>query len=119
MKEKIMNAIDRLYEKGNITIQKSINVEDKLYTRVKEIIDNDFEATFSDVINICVENLLSHKENLKYYHRPDNEILIYRSVMLRKENLKELENIRRNTGISITRLVNMAIKEFLEKYDNK
>jgi len=52
-----MELIDKLYRKGNYTIQKSINLEDKLYTRLKEIADNNFENTFSDLVNICVEDI--------------------------------------------------------------
>ena len=33
-----MSAIDRLYKKDNYTVQKSINLEDRLYTKLKEII---------------------------------------------------------------------------------
>ena len=113
-----MSAIDRLYKKGNYTIQKSINLEDVLYTELKKIVDRDFDATISDVVNACVEDLIS-KEKVKYYAKPDEEITIYRSVMLRKENVEALNKINRETGISVTRLINIAIKEFLEKYNKE
>ena len=32
-----MSSINRLYKKDNYTIQKSINLEDGLYTRLKEL----------------------------------------------------------------------------------
>ena len=32
-----MSAIDRLYKKSNYTVQKSINLEDRLYTRLKRL----------------------------------------------------------------------------------
>ena len=111
-----MELIDKLYKKGNYTIQKSINLEDKLYTRLKEIADNDFENTFSDLVNICVENLIEHESYIKYYAKPEYEIAIYRSIMLRKDNVERLEKIKEEKGISVTRLVNIAIKEFLEKF---
>lgn len=111
-----MGAIDRLYEKENYTIQKSVNIEDKLYTKLKEIVGNNYDATFSDIVNVCVEDLVS-KEKLKYYAKPENEITIYRSIMLRKFNLESLKRIQKETGITVTRLLNMAIKEFIEKYE--
>lgn len=61
-----MSAIDRLYKKSNYTVQKSINLEDRLYTRLKEIVDKDYDATISDMINVCIEDLLS-KGSVKYY----------------------------------------------------
>lgn len=40
-----MSSIDRLYKKDNYTIQKSINLEDKLYSRLKEIVEKEYDAT--------------------------------------------------------------------------
>lgn len=111
-----MSAIDRLYKKTNYTVQKSINLEDRLYTRLKEIVDKDYDATISDMINVCIEDLLS-TGSVKYYAKPEDEITIYRSVMIRKENTEALNKITQETGISLTRLVNIAMKEFLDKYN--
>ncbi len=111
-----MSAIDRLYKKSNYTVQKSINLEDRLYTRLKEIVDKDYDATISDMINVCIEDLLS-TGSVKYYAKPEDEITIYRSVMIRKENAEALNKITQETGISLTRLVNIAMKEFLDKYN--
>lgn len=110
-----MSAIDRLYKKDNYTVQKSINIEDKLYTKLKQIVDKEYDATISDIVNVCIEDLLSVK-NIKYYAKPEGEITIYRSVMIRKDNVEALNKVTKETGISLTRLVNIAMKEFLEKY---
>ncbi len=111
-----MSAIDRLYKKNNSTVQKSINLEDKLYTNLKQIVENEYDATISDVINACIEDLIS-SGNVKYYAKPEGEITIYRSIMIRKENVKALNKITKETGISLTRLVNIAMKEFLDNYN--
>lgn len=113
-----MSSIYRLYKKENYKIQKIINLEDKLYTRLKEIIEKEYDATISDIVNICIEDFVT-KDNINYYAKPDGEIVIYRSIMVRKENIKKLNDINKNTGISVTRLINMAIKEFLDEYDDK
>ena len=39
--------------------------------------------------------------------------------MLRKENVDALTKINRERGISVTRLINISIKEFLDRYDKK
>ncbi len=111
-----MSAIDRLYKKDNSTVQKSINLEDKLYTELKQLVENEYDATISDVINACIEDLIS-SGNIKYYAKPEGEITIYRSIMIRKENVKALNKITKETGISLTRLVNIAMKEFLDNYN--
>lgn len=109
-----MSAIKRLYKKENYTIQKSINLEDKLYTELKKIVEKEYDATISDIVNVCIEDLIS-SGNIKYYAKPDEEITIYRSVMIRKENVEALNKITQETGISLTRLVNIAMREFLDK----
>lgn len=111
-----MNAISKLYKKENYTIQKSINIEDGLYTRLKEIIDKEFDATISEIVNACVEDLITNGD-VKYYAKPEGEIVIYRSIMIRKDNVEGLNRINRETGISVTRLINIAIRNFLENFE--
>ena len=108
-----MKAVNRLYTKNNYTIQKSINIAEGLYVKLKKVINNDYDATISEVINACVEDLL-HKDELEFYKKPEGEISLYRSVMLRRENVEALNKVSKEKRISVTRLVNMAIKEFLE-----
>ena len=111
-----MSAIDRLYKKDNYTIQKSINIEEGLYTKLKEVGNNDYDATISELVNACVEDLLT-KDELEFYEKPEGEIILYRSIMLRRENVEALNKVSKEKRISVTRLVNMAIKEFLEDYE--
>ena len=111
-----MSAIDRLYSINNKTVKKSINIDDTLYKRLMRYTKKNYDATISDMINVCIEDLLS-TGSVKYYAKPEDEITIYRSVMIRKENAEALNKITQETGISLTRLVNIAMKEFLDKYN--
>ena len=107
----------RLYLKANYTMQKSVNLDDRLYTRIKEIADYDLDASLSDLVNVCIEEMLL-KGRVFYYPKPYGEIALYRSLMLRKDNLRRLEEIKNIRGFSITRMINLAIKEFITRYDN-
>ena len=111
-----MSAIDRLYSINNKTVKKSINIDDSLYKRLMRYTKKNYDATISDMINVCIEDLLS-TGSVKYYAKPEDEITIYRSVMIRKENAEALNKITQETGISLTRLVNIAMKEFIDKYN--
>lgn len=111
-----MSAIDRLYSINNKTVKKSINIDDSLYKRLMRYTKKNYDATISDMINVCIEDLLS-TGSVKYYAKPEDEITIHRSVMIRKENAEALNKITQETGISLTRLVNIAMKEFLDKYN--
>ena len=103
-----MSAIDRLYSINNKTVKKSINIDDSLYKRLMRYTKKNYDATISDMINVCIEDLLS-TGSVKYYAKPEDEITIYRREALNK--------ITQETGISLTRLVNIAMKEFLDKYN--
>jgi predicted CopG family antitoxin len=113
-----MSAIDRLYFINNKTIKKTINIEDTLYDRLMKFVKNNYDATFSEVINVCIEEYIE-KDKPSFYEKPKRETVTYRSIMIRKENLKDLQKMYKKSGISVTRLLNGAVKEFLEKYDNK
>ena len=113
-----MSAIDRLYFINNKTIKKTVNIDDTLYNRLMKLVKKNYDATFSEVVNVCIEEYIE-KNKPSFYEKPKLETVTYRSIMIRKENLKNLQTMYKKTGISVTRLLNGAIKEFLEKYDNK
>lgn len=108
-----MNAIYRLYLKSNPSIQKSISIDDTLYEKLKTLIDKKYDATISDIINVALENYID-KNVPTFYEKPKLESTTYRSVMIRSNNLNGLQKMHKETGISVTRLLNSAIKEFLE-----
>ena len=113
-----MSAIDKLYFINNKTIKKTVNIEDTLYKRLMKFTQKNFDATFSQIVNICIEEYIERNKP-SFYEKPQLETVTYRSIMIRKENLKNLQQMYKKTGISVTRLLNCAIKEFLNKYDNK
>ena len=113
-----MSAIDRLYSSTNKTIKKSINIDDSLYKKLMKFTKKNYDATFSEVINVCIEEYI-YENKPYFYEKPENETVTYRSIMIRKENLSNLQKLHKKTCISVTRLLNCAVKEFLDKYDNK
>lgn len=112
-----MDAKIKLYKKNNYTIQKCVNIEDSLYTQLKKLINEKYDATISDLINVAIENCIENND-VKYYPKPKGEILIYRSIMIRKQNVEALQKINSETGISVSRLINYSIKKFLEKEES-
>ena len=112
-----MRAIERLYSINNKTIKKTINIDNSLYTRLMNFTVSNFDATFSEMINICIEEYVARSKPT-FYDKPKYETVTYRSIMIRKENLGNLQKMHKKTGITVTRLLNGAVKEFLEKYEN-
>lgn len=108
-----MNIRDKLYKLENKTIPKSVNIDDSLYEKIRDITEKKYDAKLSDIINVAVEEYIE-RDNPTYYAKPKNETVTYRNLMLRKNNIKKLNEYHQKTGISFTRLLNSAIKEFFE-----
>lgn len=111
-----MEAILRLYDIDNKTIKRTINIEDTLYKELMTFVNCKYDATFSEIVNICIEDYIN-KNNPTFYEKTKLESITYRSIMIRKNNLEGLYKMYKATGISVTRLLNAAIKDFLEKYN--
>ncbi len=112
-----MNFFEKLYSIDNPLIQRSINIEDNLYSHLKQLIGTKYDSTISDLVNVYLE-LYVEKNNPQYYKKPQNETVTYRSIMIRKNNILRIEEMREKTGISFSRLVNTAIKEALVESEN-
>ena len=108
-----MSGIDRLYDINNPTIKKSVNIDDTLYKKLIDLTQNKFDATVSELINVAIEEY-STKNQPTYYKKPENESVTYRSIMLRVDNIDWLKKTNIKTGITVTRLINASIKDFLE-----
>ena len=111
-----MSPIDRLYSITNKKIKKTINIDNCLYIRLMKFTVSNFDATFSEMVNICIEEYVA-KNKPYFYEKPEFETITYRSIMIRKENLISLQKLHQKTGITVTRLLNCAFKYFLEKYE--
>lgn len=108
-----MSAINRLYNINNRTTKKSVNIDDSLYKKLIYFTQNKFDATVSDLINVAIEDY-STKNNPAFYGKPEKETVTYRSIMLRENNIDWLSKVNKKTGITVTRLINAAIKDFLD-----
>ena len=113
-----MNVIDRLYKKDE-SIIKSVHIDQDLYSEMQYLSDNIFDASVSKIINVCVENTLIKDKPIKYYKKPNGIDSTYRSVVLRKSFYTKLLEMRDETGISFSRLLNGCIHEFLEDYKDQ
>lgn len=109
-----MKIEEKLYAKTNKKIYKTINIDDSLYEKVKELSETTYDATVSEIINIAIEKYMLNDE-IKFFPRKENETVTYRNIALRKENVSAVKKICRQTGLSFTRVVNFAIQNFIKK----
>ena len=111
-----MEWYKRFYTKEN-WIKKTAEIEGKLYDRLKEISENELDASVNKIIDACVDNL-ELKDTVVIHKKEKDEINVTRSIILRESMYKKLENLREKYGISISKIINVAIKNGIEEYDN-
>ncbi len=99
-------------------VKKSAEIEGQLYDRLKEIAEKELDASINKIIDACVDNL-KLEDKVVIYRKEKNEINVARSIIVRESIYKKLEELREKYGISISKIINIAIKEGIEKYDNR
>ena len=112
-----MEWYDRFLSKEK-WIKKSVEIEGSLYDRLKEISENELDASINKIVDACICDLqLGGK--IIIYKKEYKEINGARSVIIRESTYKKLEEMREKYGISISKCINIAIKNGLDKYDGK
>lgn len=109
-----MGVFDRFYKKEKL-VRKTIEIDNNLYEKLKELSDNEISASVNQLINACIEELIK-KENIKMYVKPKEEISVKHSLLIRESFVQELDNLKDKYDISIYKLVNMSIYNALEEY---
>ena len=112
-----MGILDRYLLKRDNILRKKIEIDNTLYEKVVEL-SKIYDASANKIINIAILGLIE-SENVKLYKKPDNEISVSHSLLIREGFYKKLEEFREKYGISIYRLVNIAIKNVIDEEKEK
>ena len=112
-----VNWYNRFYEKEK-WVKKSVEIEGNLYDKLKEIANEELDASVNKIIDACIDDF-EIAEKVVIYRKRKDEINVARSIIIRESICKKLEDMREKYGISISKLVNIAIRTGLESYKNK
>ena len=107
----IMSILDRFW-KHDTLIQKTIEIESNLYDKIEYLSENVYDASISKIINACIDDLIE-KENVQLYTKEDNELFTKHSIILRKKSLDNLNLLKEKYGISVYKLIHIAIKNVI------
>ena len=108
-----MGILDKYLLKRDNILRKKIEIDNTLYEEIVEL-TKVYDASANKIINVAILGLIQ-SENIKLYKKPDNEISVPHSLLIREEYYKKLEEFREKYGISIYRLVNIAIKNVIDE----
>lgn len=109
-----MSVLDRFWAKDEL-VQKTVEIESSLYDDIELLSDNVYDASISKIINACIDELIE-TENIKLYPKENNELFTKHSLLLRKYSLDGLEKLKDKYGISVYKLIHIAIKNVLIEY---
>ena len=114
---KAMEWFNRFYKKEK-WVKKSAEIEGNLYDILKEISSKELDASINKIIDVCVDSL-ELGDKVVIYKKEKDEINVARSIIIRESTYKKLEDMREKYGISISKLINIAIRTGLEAYKNR
>ena len=89
-------------------------IDEKLYLELERLSKEVYEASISKLINVAIEELIE-KEKIEVYENK-NRTCVTRSILIRESLLKGLSELKIKYGLSISMLVNIAVKnEIMEE----
>ena len=109
-----MSVLDRFWPKDEL-VQKTIEIESGLYDEIEFLCENVYDTSVSKIINACIDELIE-TEDVKLYPKKSNELFTKHSIILRKSSLNNLEKLKDKYGISVYKLIHIAIKNVLIQY---
>lgn len=107
-----MKIFDKYILKKEIMIRKKFEIDNSLYEKLSELSKKKYDASINKLINVAILELIENP-NIYVYEKREGEISIPHNFSIRESSYKELEKMRNKYGISIYRLVNIAINNAL------
>lgn len=111
-----MGVLDKYLLKKDNILRKKIDIDNSLYNKIEELSTQKYNASVNKIVNIAIIGLIE-SEDIRIYKKPDNEISVAHSFLIRETSYKKLEELREKYGISLYRLVNIAIKNALDELE--
>lgn len=103
-----MEILDKYLLRKEKTLAKKFEIDSSLYDQLEKIANKKYDASINKIVNVAILELVK-TENVKIYRRKDNELSEAHSFLIRESLYNKLERLRDIYGISIYKLVNIAI----------
>lgn len=102
-----MSIFDNYLLKKDKLIKRRIEIDVSLYEQLAKLTD-EYDGSINKLVNIAIVDMIE-KENVKVYERAENEILEAHNFAIRESSYKKMEELKSKYGLSIFKLVNIAI----------
>lgn len=113
----MVNDLDYKYGRREKRYRRSYYIDNSLLSQLENL-SKIYRAGVPDFINDSVEDLIQSK-NIEVYERDESELSIKYTVLMRESNLQGLEDLNKRYGVSLSKLVNIAIRKKYNKICDK
>ena len=110
-----MGILDRRFNKKEPKLKRNYEIDDALYQRLQEQA-RLYDATLTDLINVCIRQLIE-TENITLFEQKNRDTSSIHSLLIYGSSLAGLESLKDRFGVSIYKLVNIAIKNVLDELE--
>jgi hypothetical protein len=106
-----MGYFDTKFNRREPKSRRNYEVDNSLYVQLEEL-SKVYDASVNDLLNACLE-LLIETENVEVYKKAKTEISVVHTLLIRESNIAGLEKLKEKYGVSIYKLVNIAVRNVL------
>ena len=94
-------------------MRRRVDVDVTLIRKLEKI-SQEYDGSVNKLVNIALNEFLKDKK-VEFYERADNETTERHNFCIKKSAYKELEKLKNKYGVSVCKLVNIAIYNALNK----
>lgn len=102
-----MNTFDKYLLKKDNLIRRRIEIDNSLYEQLEKL-SKIYDASINKLVNIAIIEMIK-TENVKVYEKSENEIVEAHNFGIREKSYNKLEELKAKYGLSIFKLINIAI----------
>ncbi len=106
-----MNIFDNYFLKKDKLLKRRIEIDNSLYEKLMELTEV-YDTSINKMVNVAIIELIK-SGNVNIYEKNENEIVESHNFAIRESSYKELEKLKDKYGVSIYKLVNIAIYNVL------
>ena len=107
-----MSYSNKLYRKEKL-ISKTFYIDENLYMELEKLSKDVYDASISKLINIAIEELIESEKIEIYEYR--HKACVMWSILIRESLLKGINELKIKYGLSVSMLVNIAVKNEIKE----
>ncbi len=109
-----MSIFSRFYKKEKM-LSRTLEIDEDLYEKLEYLSKNVYDASINKLVNASIEEIIK-TEDIRIYKTKRNSY-VARSFLIRESFLEKLYILKNKYRISIYLLVNIAIKNAIDEFE--